>query len=150
MIRRGLAALERAMTLSASGRPIGPYVIQAQIAACHARADDRPRRPTGAPSPTGTTCSHSSATTRSSRSTARSPTAAPTAPRRVWRCSTTSPTTDRSPDSHLVDAVRGDLLSRAGRHAEAADSFDRAASLTGNEAERAVLAARAADARSQG
>ena len=38
MIRRGLAALERAMTLSASGRPIGPYVIQAQIAACHARA----------------------------------------------------------------------------------------------------------------
>jgi predicted RNA polymerase sigma factor len=38
MIRRGLAALDRAMTLSATGRPIGPYVVQAQIAACHARA----------------------------------------------------------------------------------------------------------------
>jgi predicted RNA polymerase sigma factor len=38
MIRRGLAALDRAMAVSSSGRPIGPYVVQAQIAAHHARA----------------------------------------------------------------------------------------------------------------
>src|SRR4051812_48780477 len=35
LIRRGLASLDRAMAL---GRPVGPYVVQAQIAACHARA----------------------------------------------------------------------------------------------------------------
>src|SRR5205085_968522 len=38
MIRRGLAALERAMERVAAGRPAGTYVVQAQIAACHARA----------------------------------------------------------------------------------------------------------------
>jgi predicted RNA polymerase sigma factor len=43
--------------------------------------------------------------------------------------------------------VRGDLLARAGRYAEAAEAFERAAALTGNEAERAVLAARAEHAR---
>src|SRR3954453_12385992 len=35
LIRRGLASLDRAMAL---GRPVGPYVVQAQIAPCHARA----------------------------------------------------------------------------------------------------------------
>jgi predicted RNA polymerase sigma factor len=49
-----------------------------------------------------------------------------------------------------VPAVRGDLLSRAGRHGEAAEAFARAASLTGNEAERALLSGRAATARSLG
>ena len=39
MIRRGLASLERAMTIAATGPPLGPYVVQAQIAACHARAE---------------------------------------------------------------------------------------------------------------
>jgi predicted RNA polymerase sigma factor len=49
--------------------------------------------------------------------------------------------------SHLVPAVRGDLLLRAGRPEEAAVAFDEAASLTANEAERAVLSARAKQAR---
>ena len=38
LCRRGLASLERAMEASRAGRPIGSYVLQAQIAACHARA----------------------------------------------------------------------------------------------------------------
>ena len=93
MIRRGLAALDRAMAVSASGRPIGPYVVQAQIAACHARATTARRRPTGVPSRTGTTCSPISATTPWSRSTGRSPTAEPSDPRPGWRCWTRWPVT---------------------------------------------------------
>src|SRR5690606_10359868 len=47
--------------------------------------------------------------------------------------------------SHLLASVRGDLLSRAGRHADAAAEFRDAAASTHNERERAVLAARADD-----
>ena len=45
--------------------------------------------------------------------------------------------------SHLLPSVRGDLLSRAGRHTEAAACFREAASLTRNESERALLLGRA-------
>ena len=38
LIRRGLASLDRAMAATRTGRPLGTYVLQAQIAACHARA----------------------------------------------------------------------------------------------------------------
>ncbi|HTU39735.1 MAG TPA: hypothetical protein VMF35_17170, partial [Acidimicrobiales bacterium] len=48
---------------------------------------------------------------------------------------------------HLLAGVRGDLLEQLGRHAEAADEFERAAGLTANEAERALLTARAASSR---
>jgi predicted RNA polymerase sigma factor len=44
---------------------------------------------------------------------------------------------------HLLPAVRGDLLARLQRNAEARLEFERAASLTGNARERAVLLARA-------
>jgi RNA polymerase sigma-70 factor, ECF subfamily len=46
---------------------------------------------------------------------------------------------------HLLPSVRGDLLARLGRHAEAAGEFERAAALTRNGRERALLSARAAD-----
>jgi predicted RNA polymerase sigma factor len=46
---------------------------------------------------------------------------------------------------HHLPSVRGDLLARLGRYAEAAAEFRRAASLTRNSAERAALARRAAD-----
>jgi predicted RNA polymerase sigma factor len=49
---------------------------------------------------------------------------------------------------HLLPSVRGDLLEKLGRRAEAAAEFDRAASLTRNERERAVLLGRAAACRS--
>jgi predicted RNA polymerase sigma factor len=46
---------------------------------------------------------------------------------------------------HLLPAVRGDLLFRPGRYAEARAQFGRAAGLTRNERERQVLLERAAD-----
>ena len=49
--------------------------------------------------------------------------------------------------SYLLPSVRGELLARLGRDAEAADEFDRAASMTDNEREREVLADKAARAR---
>jgi predicted RNA polymerase sigma factor len=45
---------------------------------------------------------------------------------------------------HYVPAVRGDLLAKLGRHGEARAEFMRAAALTANERERAMLLARAA------
>ena len=50
---------------------------------------------------------------------------------------------DQLGDSPLVPSVRGDLLERAGLHAEAADAFTEAAARSRNEAERAVLQGRA-------
>jgi predicted RNA polymerase sigma factor len=46
---------------------------------------------------------------------------------------------------HLLPSVRGDLLSRLGRHAEARAEFERAAGLTRNERERVLLLARAGE-----
>ena len=50
--------------------------------------------------------------------------------------------------SHLLPSVRGDLLSRAGRHVDAAASFREAAGLTRNESEQAILLGRAEEAES--
>ena len=50
-------------------------------------------------------------------------------------------------DYHLLPSVRGDLLEKVGRHAEARDEFTRAASLTRNSRERDLLLARANGAR---
>ncbi|MCL4698269.1 MAG: RNA polymerase subunit sigma-24, partial [Burkholderiaceae bacterium] len=44
---------------------------------------------------------------------------------------------------HLLPAVHGDLLARLGRAAQARKAFKRAAALTGNERERALLSERA-------
>ena len=49
--------------------------------------------------------------------------------------------------SYLLPSVRGELLARLGRDAEAADEFDRAAPMTDNEREREVLANKAARVR---
>jgi RNA polymerase sigma-70 factor (ECF subfamily) len=49
---------------------------------------------------------------------------------------------------HLLHAARADMLRRLGRHAEAADAYDRAATLSGNAAERAFLLRRLAEVRS--
>jgi len=49
--------------------------------------------------------------------------------------------------TYLLPSVRGELLARLGRDAEAAAEFDRAASMTDNEREREVLADKAARAR---
>ena len=119
------------MALSATGRPIGPYVVQAQIAACHARADDRRGDRLARHRRTGTTCwprLGDNPVVEVNRAVAHG---------RAYSPEEGLAVLDDVADhrslagSHLVDAVRGDLLARAGRHAEAAEAFDRAASLTG-------------------
>ena len=147
MIRRGLAALDRAMTASASGRPVGPYVIQAQIAACHARAATAADTDWRAIADWYDLLAHlgDNPVVQVNRAVAHGRAYSPEEGLAVLE----DVADHRSlAGSHLVDAVRGDLLARAGRHDEAATAFDHAASLTANEAERAVLAARASQSRS--
>ena len=149
LIRRGLAALDRAMTVVASGRPAGPYVVQAQIAACHARAATADETDWRAIARWYDVLARlgDNPVVQVNRAVAHG---------RAYSPEEGLAVLDDVADhrslatSHLVPAVRGDLLTRAGRHREAADAFERAASLTGNEAERALLTTRAADARSQG
>jgi len=138
LIRRGLAALERAETI---GAPVGSYVVQAEIAACHARArraeDTDWVRIAGlydalariAPGPV----------VEVNRAVAQGRAFGPDAGLTVL---------DRLEagalaDSHLLWSVRADLLARAGRRAEAADTFRRAARLTRNKSERVLLVERA-------
>ena len=138
LIRRGLAALDRAEAL---GRPVGPYVLQAAIAACHARArraeDTDWRRISElydvlagvAPGPV----------VEVNRAVAHGRAFGPDAGLAVL---------DAVDDaalgrSHLLLTVRGDLLARAGRSEEAAGAFREAAERTRNEQERRVLLGRA-------
>jgi RNA polymerase sigma factor (sigma-70 family) len=141
MIRRGLAALQRAEALAARGTPVGTYVIQASIAAQHARAqhaDDTDWRriaalydvlAEAAPGPV----------VEVNRAVAhgRAHGAA------VGLAVLGAVDVGALAGAPLVPSVRGDLLERAGRHAEAAAAFDEAAASTRNEAERTVLLRRA-------
>jgi RNA polymerase sigma factor (sigma-70 family) len=148
MLRRGLAALDRAMQAVAAGQAAGPYVVQAQIAACHARAakaEDTDWRAMAQWYDVLVRLGDNPVVSVN-RAVAHGRAYSPEEGLAVLD----DVAEHRSlAASHLVPAVRGDLLTRAGRHAEAAGEFDRAASLTGNEAERAVLAGRAAQARSR-
>lgn len=144
-IRRGLAALERATTLAASGAPVGRYFLQASIAAQHAvarRAEDTDWRRISAlydvlagaaPGPV-VEVNRAVAHGRAFGAGAGLAVLASVDPAALA-------------GSPLVPSVRGDLLERAGRHAEAAAAFTEAASLTRNAGERAVLGRRAADNR---
>ncbi|SNR64953.1 RNA polymerase, sigma subunit, ECF family [Haloechinothrix alba] len=144
LIRRGLAALERAAALADSP---GPYALQAEIAACHARA----------PTAEVTDWDRIVALYAELGRTAPSPVV--DLNRAVAVSMASGPAeglalVDRLAGEpalatyHLLPSVRGDLLVKLGRHAEAVEEFARAASLTGNERERALLLGRADDARS--
>jgi RNA polymerase sigma-70 factor, ECF subfamily len=140
LVRRGLLALDRAAAL---GRPAGPYVVQSAIAACHARArtaeeTDWPRIVahyaallTVMPSPV----------VALNRAVAVGMAEGPAA---------ALPLVDALADEpalrgyHLLPSVRGDLLSKLERYAEARVEFERAAALTRNARERALLSDRAA------
>jgi RNA polymerase sigma factor (sigma-70 family) len=140
LIRRGLAALERAQRL---GGALGPYSLQAAIAACHARA--RTAEETDwlrivalydalaevAPSPV----------VELNRAVAVSMAFGPAAALELVDALTSEPAL-RS--YHLLPSVRGDLLARLGRPKEARLEFERAASLTRNAPERDLLLERAA------
>ena len=140
LIRRGLAALERATALG--GTP-GPYVLQAAIASCHARAataadTDWPRivglyelLQHATPSPV----------VALNRAVAVSMASGPAAGLAL----VDALVDDRAlAGYHLLPSVRGDLLAKLGRGREARAEFERAAAMTRNEREKALLLARAA------
>ncbi|HYJ32678.1 MAG TPA: RNA polymerase sigma factor [Candidatus Binatia bacterium] len=143
LIGRGLDALARAERL---GGPLGPYALQASIAACHARArtaaeTDWPRIAAlygelhlVSPSPV----------VELNRAVAVSMADGPDAALPIVDKLATDPLL-RS--YHLLFAVRGDLLEKLGRARDAGAEFERAAALTRNEAERRILLGRAAGAR---
>jgi RNA polymerase sigma factor (sigma-70 family) len=145
LIGRGLAALERARALGgefAEWAP-GPHVLQAEIAACHARAGtagetDWARIATLyealariTPSPV----------VELNRAVAVAMAQGPAAGLALTDALCDSPTL-RS--YHLLPSVRGDFLFKLGRRSEARAEFERAAGLTRNARERALLLDRAA------
>ena len=140
LIRRGLAALARAEGL---GGALGPYAIQAAIAACHARA----RTPADTDWPRIVALYDALAQLKPSpvvelnRAVAISMALGPAAGLEVIDTLTAEPAL-RS--YHLLPAVRGDLLVKLGRFREARTEFARAAEMTRNERERALLRDRAA------
>lgn len=140
-IRRGLEALERAQAL---GGALGPYTLQAAIAACHARArvadeTDWPRivalydaLSQVAPSPV----------VELNRAVAVGMAYGPAAGLELVDALVEDGALS---GYHLLPAVRGDLLAKLGRTAEARAAFEQAASLTRNGRERETLARRAAE-----
>ncbi|MBB5893742.1 RNA polymerase sigma factor (sigma-70 family) [Kutzneria kofuensis] len=141
LIRRGLAALERAEALI-DGKP-GPYVLQASIAACHARArrfeDTDWER-------IAWLYEHLAETTSSpvvelNRAVALSMAFGPETGLALLDQLMEFPSMQ---NYHLLPSVRGDFLMKLGRLAEARSEFERAASLTRNERERTLLLDRAA------
>jgi RNA polymerase sigma-70 factor, ECF subfamily len=140
LVRRGLAALERADALGGSR---GPFALQAAIAACHARA----RTPGQTdwkriaalydelgeitPSPV----------VELNRAVAVAMAFGPAAGLELVEALASEPALE---NYHLLPSVRGDLLAKLGRSAEAREEFERAAELTRNARERTLLLERAA------
>ncbi len=142
-INRGVAALERADALAT---PRGPYALQAAIAACHARAL-RPEETDW--NELVSLYGELARTTPSpivelNRAVAISRASGPDAALALVDQLVETKTLERY---HLLYSVRGDLLDRLGRHAEAALEFDRAAELASNAQERALSRRRAEVAR---
>lgn len=142
LIRRGLAALERATRLAAGGRPVGTYFLQASIAAEHARAP----RPEDTDWPEIARLYDVLAATAPgpvvevNRAVARGRAFGPAAGLEVLA---TLPE-DALAGSPLLPSVRGDLLERLGRPDEAARCFREAATASRNGSEQALLLSRAA------
>jgi RNA polymerase sigma factor (sigma-70 family) len=139
LIRRGLAALERAESLGGSR---GPYTIQAAIAACHART--RTSADTDWPQIVRLYDELMTLTTSPvvelNRAVAVSMADGPAAGLAIVDVLQTEPSLA---GYHLLPSVRGDLLEKLGRFEEARAEFERAAALTRNERERELLLARA-------
>jgi len=139
LVRRGLAALERAERL---GGAHGPYALQAAIAACHARArtadeTDWTRIAALYEELAGIT---PSPIVDLNRAVAVGMAFGPAAGLDLVDALTVEPTLK---SYHLLPSVRGDLLVKLGRAGEARAEFERAASLTRNARERELLLERA-------
>jgi RNA polymerase sigma factor (sigma-70 family) len=142
LVHRGLAALERAEKL---GGALGPYALQAAIAACHARARTAAETDWAriaalydalaqiAPSPV----------VELNRAVAVGMAFGPEAGLEIVDALTSEPSLE---GYHLLPAVLADFLTKLGRVEEARAELDRAASLTRNERERKLLLERAASA----
>ena len=109
------------------------------------RGQRRRRRPTGCGSPRCTRRSRASPARRSSSSTGRSPSGWRSARRSACRSVDALAAEGALDGYHLLPSVRGDLLAKLGRWAEARAEFERAASMTQNGRERELLLARAAE-----
>jgi predicted RNA polymerase sigma factor len=139
LIRRGLAALERAEDLA---RPLGPYVLQAAIAGCHARArsgDETDWKRIVALYDALAEITRSPVV-ELNRAVAVAMAFGPAEGLEIVEALAGEPALAAY---HLLPSVRGDLLSRLGRHHEARTEFERAASLAENTRERELLLARA-------
>jgi RNA polymerase sigma-70 factor, ECF subfamily len=140
LIRRGLTALERAQALA--NEP-GPHVLQAAIAACHARArtaaDTDWARIVGLYGELGEIMP--SPIVELNRAVALAMLFGPEAGLQIVDALTAEPLLR---DYHLLPSVRGDLLAKLGRNDEARLEFERAAALTQNARERTLLLGRAA------
>jgi RNA polymerase sigma factor (sigma-70 family) len=140
LIRRGLAALDRAETCDG---PVGPYILQASIAACHARA----RAPEETDWPRIAALYQALATVTPSpvvdlnRAVALGMAYGPQAGLDLVDRLVDDPALK---DYHLLPSVRGDLLKKLGRVDEARAEFERAAGLARNTRERELLLKRAA------
>jgi RNA polymerase sigma factor (sigma-70 family) len=146
LIRRGLQALDRAERL---GGALGPYALQAAIAACHARATTAAETDWVrivalydavaelAPSPV----------IDLNRAVAVGMAFGPAAGLDIVDTLVAEPALK---SYHLLPAIRGDLLRKLGRSAEAREEFERAASLTGNAVERKLLQRRSAECAAEG
>jgi RNA polymerase sigma-70 factor (ECF subfamily) len=140
LIGRGLAALERAEGL---GRPLGPYTLQAAIAACHARARAAEEADWEriVALYDGLAAITRSPVVELNRAVAVGMAFGPEAGLELLD----GLASERALKGyHLLPAARGDLLERLGRAEEASAEFERAAFLTQNERERALLLARSA------
>jgi RNA polymerase sigma factor (sigma-70 family) len=139
-IRRGLAALARAHELG-SGR--GFYALQAAIVACHARAatPDETEWPRIAALYAELSALVRSPVIELNRAVAIGMVEGPAAALAIVDALAGEPALK---NYHLLESVRGDLLHRLGRHADARVAFEMAASLAGNKREQELLKRRAA------
>jgi predicted RNA polymerase sigma factor len=135
LIRRGLAALERAEKI---GSAFGPYTLQAAIAACHARAKTVGETDWVKISALYDALAeiHPSPVVELNRAVAVSMAYGPAAGLEVVEPLTSNQVLK---DYHLLPAVHGDLLAKLGRNKEACREFAQAAELTRNQREKDLL-----------
>jgi len=139
LIRRGLAALERAEALCGA---LGPYALQAAITACHARARTPEETDWVRIAALYETLARltPSPIVELNRAVAIAMAFGPAAGLELVEMLTSNPALK---SYHLLPSVRGDLLAKLGRAREASAEFERAAALTRNARERALLLERA-------
>ncbi|HEX6612349.1 MAG TPA: RNA polymerase sigma factor [Rhodanobacteraceae bacterium] len=145
LIRRGLTALARAEKLGGTG----VYVLQAKIAACHARAvaPDRTDWPRIAELYAQLAAIAPSPVIELNRAVAVAMAQGPARGLEIVDALREEPLLE---NYHLLPSVRGDLLFRLARNEEARAEFERAASLAQNARERTLLLKRAAECAMQG